>query len=260
MNKFSKLIYVVIGIVLTIVAMKTFYDASLVNNKKGWYVIEGSIIDTSLQVTHPQDIYYVKEGSVDYNKNVNQFEYSLLADGTVSIDKYNGKSSILVIPSEINGKKVSVVNFSGNFRQIKVPATVKAITGKLEITDKMNESILTALVVFAVTLIVYVTVIIVATKKFDLKVAFTSLMYLLVPIIYTLATKKYLVIKSSYDYTYLALMLVTTLIYVMIVAIMVGYTKDKEEPKKVAAKKAPAKNTTTTKKAPAKKKTTTKKK
>ena len=55
-------------------------------------------------------------------------------------------------------------------------------------------------------------------------------------------------------------MLVTTLIYVMIVAIMVGYTKDKEEPKKVAAKKAPAKKTTTTKKAPAKKKTTTKKK
>ena len=50
-------------------------------------------------------------------------------------------------------------------------------------------------------------------------------------------------------------MLVTTLVYVMIVAIMVGYTKDKEEPKK-----APAKKTTTTKKAPAKKKTTTKKK
>ena len=131
MNKFSKLIYVVIGIVLTIVAMKTFYDASLVNNKKGWYVIEGSIIDTSLQVTHPQDIYYVKEDSVDYNKNVNQFEYSLLADGTVSIDKYNGKSSILVIPSEING--VQITSIWGNafynkwITSVIIPDTVTSI-------------------------------------------------------------------------------------------------------------------------------------
>lgn len=253
MNKFSKLIYVVIGIVLTLTAMKTFYDASLENNVKGWYLIEDSIIADSLTVTHPEDIYYIKADSVNFNANTDKFEYSILADGTISLNAYKGKSSILVIPSEINGKQVSVVNFSGKFRQIKVPATVKAITGKLEITDKMNESVLTALAVFVVTLLVYITVIIVATKKFDLKIAFTSLMYLLVPIIYTLATKKYLVIKSSYDYTYLALMLATTIVYVIIVAVMVGYTKEKVEPKKVAKK------TTGAKKAPAKKKTTKKK-
>ena len=258
MNKFSKLIYVVVGIILTLVAMKTFYDASITNNKKGWYVIEGSQIDETLQVTHPQDIYYIKEGSIDFNKHADQFEYALLADGTISLNAYKGKSSILVIPSEINGKQISIVNFSGDFRQIKVPSTVKAITGKLEISDKMNESILTALAVFVVTLLVYITVIIIATKKFDLKIAFTSLMYLLVPIIYTLATKKYLVIKTSYDYTYLALMLVTTIVYIIIVAVMVGYQG-------VASSSSVAgnivkKTRNTKKKAPAKKKTTTKKK
>ena len=258
MNKFSKLIYVVVGIVLTLVAMKTFYDASITNNKKGWYVIEGSQIDTTLQVTHPQDIYYIKEGSVDFNKHVDQFDYELQADGTISLNNYKGKNSILVIPSEINGKQVSIINFSGNFRQIKVPATVKAITGKLEITDKMNESILTALAVFVVTLLVYVTVIIVATKKFNLKIAFTSLMYLLVPIIYTLATKKYLVIKTSYDYTYLALMLVTTIVYIIIVSVMVGYQDlgtSSQVPGNIVKKTRATKKKTSTKK-----KTNTKKK
>ena len=264
MKKFYRLIYVVVGIVLTIVAIKTFYDASLVNNKKGWYVIEGSIVDTELQVTHPEDIYYIEEDKVDFNKNADKFEYSIQSDGTISLNEYKGKNSILVIPSEINGKKISVVNFSGKFRQIKVPSTVKAITGNLELTDEINESIVTAVAVFVVTLLVYITVLLASTKKFNLKIAFTSLMYLLVPIVYTLATKKYLVIKSSYDYTYLALMTVTTIIYIIIVAIIAGFSKEPVEvkpTKKVAAKKATTvKKTATAKKAPAKKKTTTKKK
>ena len=122
----------------------------------------------------------------------------------------------------------------------------------------MNESILTALAVFVVTLLVYVTVIIVATKKFNLKIAFTSLMYLLVPIIYTLATKKYLVIKTSYDYTYLALMLVTTIVYIIIVSVMVGYQDlgtSSQVPGNIVKKTRATKKKTSTKK-----KTNTKKK
>jgi hypothetical protein len=97
-----------------------------------------------------------------------------------------------------------------------------------------------------------------ATKKFNLKIAFTSLMYLLIPIIYTLATKKYLVIKTSYDYTYLALMLVTTIVYIIIVSIMVGYQDvgtSSQVPGNIVKK-----TRTTKKKTATKKKTTTKKK
>ena len=122
----------------------------------------------------------------------------------------------------------------------------------------MEPSQLTVLVIFAVTLLIYITVILSATKKFDIKIAFLSLMYLLVPIIYTLCTNKFKVISGKYDYTYLALMTVTTIVYLIIAAIMVGYSKDKEETKKTTTKKTTTKKTAA-KKAPAKKKTTKKK-
>ena len=270
MKKFSRLIYVVIGIILTLCAIKVYYDASLQNNKMGFYVVEGSAIDETLKVTHPKDVYYIQDDKIDGSKIAKKFEYTVLADGTLSLNKYNGKNTIIVIPKEIDGKTVSIINFSGDFRKVVIPSTVKAITGNIEVTDKMSESQLTFIVVYAVALLIYITVILSATKKFDLKVSFLSLMYLLVPIIYTLCTKKYLDVKYTYDYTYLALMTATTIIYLIIVAIMVGYTKEKAEAKavkKAASKKvatttkkaaAPKKDVTPVKKAPAKK-TTTKK-
>jgi len=254
-KKFYKLIYVVIGIVLILCASKVYYDASIKNNKIGYYVIEGSYVDNYLKSTHPADINYIENKEIIESDE--KFEYSVLKDGTISLDEYKGKNKSLVIPEEIEGKKVAILNFDGEFRKVVIPEGVKAITGNIEVTNKMEPSQLTVLVVFAVTLLIYITVIITSTKKFDIKVEFLSLIYLLIPIIYTLCTNKYKVISGNYDYTFLALMTVTTVIYIIIAAIMIGYTKEKEETKKkISAKK-------TTKKAPAKKttakKTTTKK-
>ena len=258
MNKnIYKVFYVVIGIILIAVASKVYYDASIKNNKMGWYVIEGSYADNYLKNTHPADINYIE--NKEEIKSNEKFEYTILADGTLQLNEYKGNNKSLVIPEVIDGKKVSIINFNGEFRKITVPEGIRAITGNLEVTNKIEPSQLSVLAIFAVTLLIYITVVISATKKFDIKVSFLSLMYLLVPIIYTLATHKYKIISGKYDYTYLALMLVTTIVYLIITAIIVGYSKDKVEAKP-AAKKSTAKKATTKKTTTAKKKTTTKKK
>ena len=256
-KRFYKLIYVVIGIVLILCAAKVYYDGSIKNNKMSYYVVEGSYVDTYLKSTHPADINYIE--NKEKIQSDEKFDYTVLADGSVSLNAYKGKNKSLVIPEEIDGKKVAIINFSGTFRKITIPEGVRAITGDLEVTNKMEPSQLTVLVIFAVSLLIYITVIIAATKDFDIKIEFLSLMYLLVPIIYTLCENKYKVISGKYDYTFLALMTVTTIVYIIIAAIMVGYSKDKVEPKKAPAKKTTTKKTAA-KKAPAKKKTTTKKK
>ncbi len=259
-RKFYKLIYVVVGIALILCAAKVYYDGSIKNIEKGYYVVEGSYVDTYLKSTNPADIHYIENKEALQSEE--KFDYTILKDGTLSLDEYKGENKNLVIPEEIDGKKVAILNFDGSFRKITIPEGVKAITGNIEVTNKMEPSQLTVLVIFAVSLLIYITIIMAATKDFNLKVEFLSLMYLLIPIIYTLCTNKFNVISGKYDYTYLSLMTVTTIVYIIIAAIIVGYSKDKEESVKKTAttkKTTTKKTTTTTKKATAKKKTTKKK-
>ena len=268
MRKFSfyKIIYVVIGIVFTLVACKVYYDATIKNNQMGFFVVEGSYADNYLKSTHPADINYIDEDKKVTSDD--KFEYVILADGTLSLNAHLSENKALVIPEEIGNRKVSVINFNGKYRKVVIPESVKAITGNIEVTNKIWASQLSVLTVFVVALLMYITVIISATKHFNLNVSFTSLLYLLIPIVYVLSTKKYLVIDGRYDYTYMGLMLATTIVYLIIVSIMVGYAglgTTSEVPGKLVKertkKKAPAKKTTTTEKTTTtKKKTTAKKK
>lgn len=60
------------------------------------------------------------------------YEYEVLEDGTVEITGYNGNANILIIPSEIEGKKVSSIGnaaFSGysNLNKVQIPEGVTSI-------------------------------------------------------------------------------------------------------------------------------------
>ena len=48
----------------------------------------------------------------DENDAANSFEYTFLKDGTVEITKYVGKDNVVVIPGEIDGKKVTSIGKS----------------------------------------------------------------------------------------------------------------------------------------------------
>lgn len=59
------------------------------------------------------------------------WEYDELADGTIEIDKYNGKETAVEIPGKINGKKVTRIGekafWGSSITSIKIPSGVTSI-------------------------------------------------------------------------------------------------------------------------------------
>ncbi len=83
---------------------------------------EGS---TREEISKREDISEVEETSeIDYTGD--DYSYEVLNDGTISITKYNGSDTEIVIPSRINGKKVTKIKSNSNYNSV-FPSGIKKV-------------------------------------------------------------------------------------------------------------------------------------
>lgn len=65
-------------------------------------------------------------------KSYKDYKYTILEDGTISINKYTGKAAKVSVPSAIKGKKVTEIgkrtfSYNNNIKTVSIPANIRTI-------------------------------------------------------------------------------------------------------------------------------------
>lgn len=77
---------------------------------------------------------YAVKNKISYKYFNGDYKYSILKDGTVQIDGYNGTETKLTVPKKISGKKVTSIGkyafaYNKTLTQVTIPGTIKTING-----------------------------------------------------------------------------------------------------------------------------------
>ena len=111
---------------------------------------------TSLKNEEELDVVYINDSETYYFNNLNhEFTYNIGKDG-LTITNYIGKDELVIIPEQINGKKVVSLKFDGsNVVGMYIPSTVKSISGDIT-SSIVNKYFITTSIILIISFIIFV--------------------------------------------------------------------------------------------------------
>ena len=106
--------------ILMVLVIVIAFSTALASSKKD----DAKTTTSSTQTEYKPEISYQKENE--------EFGYDVLEDGTIAIKKYLAKGEAVVIPEEIDGKKVTVICenvffYSPQVKKLSIPETITDI-------------------------------------------------------------------------------------------------------------------------------------
>lgn len=112
------------GFDVSIAASAEEMSGEYATNEESAYFDEAAPSEEPYIAEQAQDDVQVAESSLTYG----DYEYDVLTDGTVEISRYKGTNKDVVIPSKINGKKVTRIGYAAFGEEVGVGGSPAATT------------------------------------------------------------------------------------------------------------------------------------
>lgn len=112
--------------------------------------------DQKLNVTEKETL-----DNIDFTYHENEYEYNIISNN-VELTKYKGTNKDIIIPTSINGLKVTKVSFIlEKYNSVYIPSTVSEIINN----SLYNESLIFAVILNVISFLIFTFVILVILKK-----------------------------------------------------------------------------------------------